>query len=413
MPQGWGPYGENDMEQRKRQDRSGRTALIVVIAIIVFLFIAVVSAFVWINQYAHPSGQEQSSSQSSQSSLPQASRPSEPPQRPDSSPDASDGSDPYADAPQLILEESTGRELTVAEIYKQVSPSVVMILADSSDGTTLGTGIVMSEDGYIITNAHVVRGADEITIVMNDGEESYDAVVRGQDGNSDIAVLKVDASGLIPARFGDSDKAEVGDPVVSIGNPYSVQYAQTVTNGIISGIRKGIYVNSRKIDLIQTNAQLNPGNSGGPLINEYGQVIGINNSKIMTDGVDTYEGMGFSIPMTQAKVIIDELLATGKVEGKPIIGITVMQVTDEQAEESGLVPGAQVISIDTSSDAYRRGLRLGDVITAINGKSFDSVEDFVAEKDRFEIGDEISLTYWRDGKTREIRVRLMEDISDY
>ena len=288
-----------------------------------------------------------------------------------------------------------------------------MILAEDESGTGLGTGIVMSEDGYIITNAHVVHNATKITIVMNDNTVSYEATVRGRDNNSDIAVLKVDADGLAPAVFGDSDKVEVGDPVVSIGNPYSVQYAQTVTDGIISGIRQGVYVNNRKLDLLQTNAQLNPGNSGGPLINEYGQVIGINNSKIMSDGVDTYEGMGFAIPMTQAKVIIDELIATGKVEGKPIIGVTVTQVTQEMAEQEGVVPGARVVSIDTSSDAYSRGMRLGDIITQINGKSFEDVDGFIEEKNRFKIGDQISLTYWREGKTYEIQVRLMEDISSY
>lgn len=140
-----------------------------------------------------------------------------------------------------------------------------MILADGEGGTGLGTGIIMSEDGYIITNAHVIHNATRITIIMNDNTVSYEAAVRGRDNNSDIAVLKVDANGLTPAVFGDSDKVEVGDPVVSIGNPYSVQYAQTVTDGIISGIRQGVYVNNRKLDLLQTNAQLNPGNSGGRL----------------------------------------------------------------------------------------------------------------------------------------------------
>lgn len=225
-----------------------------------------------------------------------------------------------------------------------------MILADGEGGTGLGTGIIMSEDGYIITNAHVIHNATRITIIMNDNTVSYEAAVRGRDNNSDIAVLKVDANGLTPAVFGDSDKVEVGDPVVSIGNPYSVQYAQTVTDGIISGIRQGVYVNNRKLDLLQTNAQLNPGNSGGPLINEYGQVIGINNSKIMSDGVDTYEGMGFAIPMTQAKVIIDELIATGKVEGQPIIGVTVAQVTQEMAEQEGVVPArASFLSIPAAT----------------------------------------------------------------
>lgn len=133
----------------------------------------------------------------------------------------------------------------------------------------------------------------------------------------------------------------------------------------------------------------------------------------MSDGVDTYEGMGFAIPMTQAKVIIDELIATGKVEGQPIIGVTVAQVTQEMAEQEGVVPGARVVSIDTSSDAYSRGMRLGDIITQINGKTFEDVDDFVEEKNRFKIGDQISLTYWREGKTYEIQVRLMEDISSY
>ena len=193
-----------------------------------------------------------------------------------------------------------------------------------------------------------------------------------------------------PAVLGDSDKVEGGRPVVSIGNPYSVQYAQTVTDGIISGIRQGVYVNNRKLDLLQTNAQLNPSNSGGPLINEYGQVIGINNSKIMSDGVDMPRVYDFIIRATQAKVIIDELIATGKVEGQPIIGVTVAQVTQEMAEQEGVVPGARVVSIDTSSDAYSRGMRLGDISTQINGKTFEDVDDFVEEKTGFKIGDQIS-----------------------
>ena len=408
-PQRQGPYGEYDyMEQKKKNERRRRTGLIAAVSVIVFLFVGVVSAFVWLNRYSERPAAPPSSSQQSSGGQSQA------PQQPSQSSQGSSEPELLDDAPEVIITEGAAEpSLTVSEIYKKVSPSVVMILADGEGGTGLGTVIIMSEDGYIITNAHVIHNATKITIIMNDNTVSYEAAVRGRDNNSDIAVLKVDANGLTPAVFGDSDKVEVGDPVVSIGNPYSVQYAQTVTDGIISGIRQGVYVNNRKLDLLQTNAQLNPGNSGGPLINEYGQVIGINNSKIMSDGVATYEGMGFAIPMTQAKVIIDELIATGKVEGQPIIGVTVAQVTQEMAEQEGVVPGARVVSIDTSSDAYSRGMRLGDIITQINGKTFEDVDDFVEEKNRFKIGDQISLTYWREGKTYEIQVRLMEDISSY
>ncbi len=265
----------------------------------------------------------------------------------------------------------------------------------------------MSADGYIITNEHVIDGSDKITIVMNDNTTTYTARVIGADANSDIAVLKVDADGLSPAVLGDSDKVVVGEAVVAIGYSYGTEYVQSVTNGIISGIRRGIYIDGMKTDLLQTNAPLNPGNSGGPLINGYGQVIGIVNSKIMTDGTDTYEGMAFAIPMTKAKSIIDELIRYGYIPPVPVIGVTVSYLDEDAATAQNAVPGCLVASVDSTSDAYKQGIRKGDIITQINGITFTDLDGFIDEKNRFAVGDEIELTYWRNGQTYTIKVELM------
>ncbi len=302
------------------------------------------------------------------------------------------------------------QKLTISEIYEKVSPSVVVVVGEENSGTSIGTGVIMSDDGYIITNEHVISDARVIYIITHE-EYYYTARIVDMDKDSDIALLKVEAMDLIPAQFGDSESVKIGENVVTIGTPYSIEYAQTVTNGIISGIRTGVYVNSRKIELLQTNAQLNPGNSGGPLINEYGQVIGINCSKIMSDGVDTYEGMGFSIPTSHVQVIVNGFLSGEKAVGKPVLGLNIVYLDEQTAALNDVVEGAYIVGIDTDSSAYKCGLRAGDVILEFNGKTFTDTDGYVAEKDKFAPGDYIEVTYWSQGKTKTIEVQLMEDMT--
>ncbi len=383
--------------QRKRKKRRRRNTIILLIAISVFVFVGTVSSFVFLYKY-FDEGYGPHSESSVHSSAQEESRPS------------SDMKGPGVEnGPTIQLQDRPDLDaetMTIPEIFQAVSPSVVMILAGDDDSMGLGTGIIMSSDGYIITNAHIIDGADNIQIVMNDNKTVHDAQIMGADTQSDIAVLKIEATHLQPAVFGDSEQVVIGESVVTIGNPYSVDYAQTVTNGIISGIRHNVYDGKTNTNLLQTNAQLNPGNSGGPLINMYGQVIGINSSKIMSSGNSTYEGMGFAIPMTDAKEIVDELIRFGYIKPDPVIGVTVSFVDTDTAIAEDTVSGCMVMSIEKNSDAYRKGLRIGDIITTINGKEFDDLEGFIEEKNRFEIGDTIELTYWRMGKIQTVRVTL-------
>ncbi len=378
--------------------RSRRNTVILLVALAVFVFISTVSGFVFVRKYFADHVPDAPGASSSQSQ----SQPSGPPvNKPgpgvENGPTVQLEDKPHANTPQM----------TIADIYQKLSPSVVMILASDRSAMALGTGIIMSQDGFIITNAHIIDGASEIQIVLNDNTTSYTAQVMGSDPASDIAVLKIEATGLTPAIFGDSDQAVVGEGVVTIGNPYSTEYAQTVTDGIISGIRRNLYSSNVSTDLLQTNAQLNPGNSGGPLINMYGQVIGINSSKIMSSGTATYEGLGFAIPMTEAKEIIDELIRYGYITPDPVIGVTVSFVSQDAAIAEDMVSGCMVMSIEQDSDAYKQGLRVGDIIMQINGKEFDDLDGFIDEKNRYQAGDTVQLKYWRMGEYYSIQVILM------
>lgn len=324
-----------------------------------------------------------------------------PAQDPDSDPDFIPDPPNLENPPTIdLLDRSTGDELAVSEIYRRVSPSVVMIVATSGETSSLGTGIVLSEDGFLITNAHVVEGASMIRVTLGDQSSVYQAALIGSDRDSDVAVLKIPAQGLTPAVFGDSEQALVGEGVVAIGNPYSVQYAQTVTDGILSGIRKGIVVGDLRTDLLQHSALINPGNSGGPLINLYGQVIGMNSSRIKTDGNETYDGMGFSIPSKNLKEIVDQLMIYGYVPPTPMIGISVVFEKTEAGE------GCRVVSVDSESDAYAKGLRRDDLIVAVNGRAIHSVDEFLETKKGLKVGDELTMTYLRAGQEHEITIQL-------
>ncbi|MCQ2420278.1 MAG: trypsin-like peptidase domain-containing protein [Clostridia bacterium] len=299
--------------------------------------------------------------------------------------------------------------MSLQEIYASVIDSVVSISSATSGGTATGTGILMSSDGYVITNHHVIKGAAVILVLDNSGNQ-YEAEIVGSDETSDLAVLKIDATGLQPAEFGNSSVLRVGDSVVAIGDPLGTQLRGTMTNGIISAINRDLTVNDRKMTLIQTNAALNNGNSGGPLINCYGQVIGINTIKMSSyyNASATVEGLGFAIPINNAKPIIDELIDKGYVSGRPAIGISSDVLPTAFRIYYNLPSGVYVASVMQGTDAAAKGLAKGDIITAINGTKVSSLEELNTVKNQFVAGDTVTLTVYRSGQYYDVDIRLVD-----
>jgi serine protease Do len=297
--------------------------------------------------------------------------------------------------------------LSFQEIYQKVIPSVVSITSTLSGGTATGTGIVMSEDGYIITNYHVIDGAEHLTVLLHDDTE-YVAALVGGDETSDLAVLKIDAKGLDAAEFGSSASLQVGDEVVAIGDPLGTELRGTMTNGIISAINRDLQVDERTMTLIQTNAALNSGNSGGPLINCYGQVIGINTMK-MSSYYSSIEGLGFAIPISNAKPIIDELIEKGYVSGRPAIGIRIAQDVNNAARAYYNIPeGIIVQSVTSGSDAAAKGLQAGDVIIAFEGTTVTTTDELRNLLSAYTAGETVRMTIWRNGETFDISIVLMD-----
>lgn len=296
--------------------------------------------------------------------------------------------------------------LSYQEIYQKNIPSVVYVRSSLVGGVSSGTGVVMQSDGYIITNAHVVEGATDVTVTLEDGR-SFGALLVGQDAPTDLAVLKIDAAGLTPAEFGSSEELQVGDEVLAIGNPLGEELRGTMTNGIISGINRDVTVEGHDMTLLQTTAALNTGNSGGPLINLYGQVVGINNMKMMSD-YSTIEGLGFSIPAATVKTVVDELIERGYVAGRPALGITCRAVGAGAALFYDQPPGVRVESVNPLSDAWNQGLREGDVILEAEGQPVSDPDELNAAKESLGVGDVLHLTVSRDGEILEFSIELMD-----
>ena len=284
----------------------------------------------------------------------------------------------------------------------------------SATGT--GTGVVITENGYIVTNAHVIydseHGAGEaesVSVILSD-EKNYDAEIIGYDTDCDIAVLKIKAEGLTAAEFGDSDKLRLGQSVIAIGNPLGFDLMDTVTGGMVSGINRNITINDKAMNLIQTDAAINSGNSGGPLINKSGQVIGINSSKMSStySGEASIEGIGFAIPSNEVSSIVDDIMKYGYVTGKPQLGISCQDVTENIAQMFNLPQGVYVTAVSEDSAADKAGIKSGDVITAVEGKEIKTSEELNAQKNLHSAGDEIELTLTRDGKEKTVKVTLDE-----
>lgn len=305
-------------------------------------------------------------------------------------------------------------ELTIPEIAKKVGPAVVGVssksITDSTYGfgwpfvpqeqESMGSGIIFSADGYVVTNYHVVDGAQTVKVIFNNGKE-VNAKVVNYDATADIAVIKITDNVPMPgiAEFGDSDQVEVGETAVAIGNPLGKDLLGTVTAGIISAKNREIDVDGRKLNLLQTDAAINNGNSGGPLVNSLGQVIGINTVKMEETGV---EGLGFAIPINTVKPKIQELI-------KPIlkIGITPQNVTDQIAKQYDLPVGVYVVDVQDFSPAQRAGIKPGDVIVKLAGETVKSVNDINTIKAKYKAGDIIKVEVSRDGGTIDLDMKLI------
>ena len=313
---------------------------------------------------------------------------------------------PNTDQVKLRYNESHGEALTIQEIYQKVNPSTVTVLTGNRDGSAMvGTGVIFTEDGYILTNAHVIAGGSECYVVLDTGED-YRACLLGLDEEKDLAVIKIAASGLPAAEFGDSDALTVGDPVFAIGNPLGVELRGTLTDGIVSAINRDVYVDGVTMTLIQTNAALNNGNSGGPLIDSYGQVVGINFMKLYAR-YSTVEGLGFAIPSVQAERVVNDLLIYGEPQPEPLLGVSVLQVPDQLAEH---LWGIQVKEVTAGGAADRAGVRAGDYLLAADGKETLSSADLLRARWQHHVGDEMTLTLWRRGEILTVTLELTEAV---
>ena len=400
-------YQDYYPQQRPRKKRSGLLAVLVVLALVASL-VNVLGLQVDFRQMLQRPETEETMSVEQVSELPQD------PFAAESNAETEVGSSlPVMGSPQSV-ENRPAKEsdaLSLQQIYEKVSPSVASISCVHQGGTGTGTGIVMSRDGYVITNYHVIENAHKIYALL-DGNLSYEAKLVGGDETTDIAVLKVEAPNLIPAEFGDSDVLRVGDAVVAIGDPLGTELRGTMTDGIVSAINRDLNLSGRQMTLIQTNAALNSGNSGGPLINCYGQVIGINTMKMSnySSTSATVEGLGFAIPITSAKPVIDELIAQGYVSGRPAIGIQ-GQTLDLRAQLFYRLPsGVMVTGILEESNAARQGLDVDDIIVAFDGVPVSSLEDLVRAKSDRLAGETVQLTIYRSGSYYHVDVVLVDQI---
>lgn len=301
--------------------------------------------------------------------------------------------------------------LSVTEIAKKVGPAVVGVsiksqsnpnmFGVSKDEEGMGSGIIINEEGYILTNYHVINGANQVSVIFNNRKEVAAKIIN-YDADLDLAIIKVTENIKMPAvaELGNSKDSQVGDPVVAIGNPLGKELLGSVTSGIISATNREIAVGNTKQTLIQTDAAINPGNSGGALVNSAGQVIGINSAKMGGDGV---EGLGFSIPIDIVKPKIDGLL-------KPIlkIGISGRDITSDIAKSNNIPEGIYVVQVQEFSASEKGGIQAGDIIQQFDGKSVKSVSDLNKIKAEHKSGDVVKVQVYRDGTTKTLSLKLSE-----
>ena len=299
--------------------------------------------------------------------------------------------------------------LSLQDIYQKNIPSVVSIISQNRSGGSTGTGVILSDKGYIVTNAHVVEDAVSVSIQLTDGR-TFQASLIGSDAISDLAVLFIEADNLVSAEFGDSTSVRVGDTVTAIGDPLGVKFRGSFTDGIISAINRDVAIEGRTMSLIQTNAALNSGNSGGPLINCYGQVIGINTMKIgaFTDSAGV-EGLGFAIPSTTVKDIVEQIISQGYVSGRPTLGIQGDTLSNFYQYYYRLPAGLYVTKVDPDSYAARYGIQEGDILISIDDTRISNMESLNTVLYRHQVGDVVTAVIYRSGQQYKVDLTLTEN----
>lgn len=314
----------------------------------------------------------------------------------------------------LQLSAGDGELLTTKEVIGRTADSVVEIMTEQfvAGGrlqqyisTGAGSGVILSADGYIVTNNHVIEDASKITVTLRDGT-SYDAVLVGTDAKTDVAVIKVEAQGLTPAALGSSSTLEVGDDAIVIGNPLG-QLGGSVTTGIISALDRQITIDNETMVLLQTNAAVNPGNSGGAMFNRKGELIGIVNAKSSGTGI---EGIGFAIPVDIAAPVIDDLIQFGYVTGRPYLGVSLIDVKDYMTAMMYRVNemGVYIQRVAEGTNAAHAGLTAGDRLLTFNGETVTDSTQFVALLGQAAVGEEITLTVARGNTTVTLQFILQE-----
>jgi len=266
---------------------------------------------------------------------------------------------------------------------------------------SLGSGVIVTADGYILTNNHVIDGADEVKVAVGEARKEYTARIVGRDEKTDIAVLKIDATGLPAVTLGDSDQVEVGDTVLAIGNPFGI--GMTVTHGIVSALGRGGLGIEAYEDFIQTDAAINPGNSGGALLDTDGRLIGINTAIISRTGGSN--GVGFAIPVNLARSVMEQLVGSGRVD-RAFLGVSTQPLSDDLGNQFGVDHGALVAEVTPGSAADQAGLKSGDVITAVNDTRINDPRALALAIGRLSPGTEVTLHYYRDGKAADLKIKL-------
>lgn len=298
------------------------------------------------------------------------------------------------DTAEMTLQSLGGKTLKPSEIYQKVSPAVVTVLGAHRNSQSCGTGVIFSENGFVLTNAHVIENCESAVVLLANGR-SCTATLVGCDGDEDLAVLKISADEPFPTvSFGDSDELMVGEPAYAIGNPLGVDLIGTFTSGMISGLSREVEVGGGSLRLLQTDTALNNGNSGGPLINQYGQVIGINTAKMQSD-FSNVEGIGFAIPTADAMKKVNDLIQFGEIQPTPVIGITVAPLTEATVDGHY---GLEVWEVTPGGPGSIAGIAPYDIVVRANDTILQSNDDLLAVRDQHKIGDSIQLEICRNGQ---------------
>ena len=305
-------------------------------------------------------------------------------------------------------------EMSDAEVYAATVNSVVSIRTSATSGynffgqavetASAGSGFVLTSDGYIVTNYHVVKDADTVTVTMYNGDE-YNAQYVGGDEDYDIAVIKVEATGLPAVTLGDSSLLNVGDHVLAIGNPLG-ELTFSMSGGMVSSVNRTINVDGTPFNMIQTDTSINPGNSGGPLMNSYGEVVGIVSAKYSSYSDESVEGLGFAIPINDVYAMIEDIMTNGYVTNKPYLGITGGSMTEQMAAQFryDIDSGVFVYSVEEGGAADKAGFQMGDVIVKVGDTDITSMEDLNVVKKQYSAGDTATFTVYRDGKEITLEV---------